>query len=109
MVNVKKEVIDMLHSYIKTVNVNSTLELYGAKRVVIGVTGGLATFSGGGNRFRFGNSNSFVNGISELEFPVIDGKSPSSLRCTYTSSDSVSVNVFISELGGVPSDDYWDL
>ncbi len=79
------------------------------KRVVIGVTGGIVILNGGTNRFRFGNSNSFINGISELEFPVIDGKSPSALKCTYVSSDSVSVNVFILELGGVPSDDYWDL
>ena len=99
----------MLHSYIKTFKANDTLELYGAKRVVIAVTGGIATFIGGVNSFRFGNTISFINSISELEFPVIDGKSPSSLRCTYVSSESVSINVFISELGGVPSDDYWSL
>lgn len=99
----------MVHSYIKTISVNDTIELYGAKRVVIAITGGIATFSGGVNNFRFGNSISFINSISELEFPVIDGKSPSSLRCTYVSSDSVSINVFISELGGVPSVDYWSL
>lgn len=99
----------MVHSYIKTISVNDTIELYGAKRVVIAITGGIATFSGGVNSFRFGNTISFINSISELEFPVIDGKSPSSLRCTYVSSDSVSINVFISELGGVPSVDYWSL
>lgn len=109
MVNVKKVVIDMVHSYIKTFSANDTLNLYGAKRVVIAVTGGIATFSGGVNVFRFGNSVSFINAISELEFPVIDGKSPSSLRCTYVSSDSVSINVCILELGGVPSYDYWSL
>ena len=99
----------MVHFYEKKVTNGDVLPLYGAKRVIIS-TSSQCTLIGGNNSIPIRTSLSGVNTIGALEFPVINGLSPNSVRIGYTTSTGDTyVSVFILELGGIPSDDYWDL
>ena len=98
----------MVHTYFQNVTKNPILNLYGAKRVIITSTANTQV-KAGSYTFQIGNSLAYVNTIAPLEFPVIDGKSPNSLIIDPTPTTEVYFRVFILELGGVPSDDYWDL
>nr|DAD85033.1 MAG TPA: hypothetical protein [Podoviridae sp. ctV3c15] len=45
-----------------------------------------------------------LSGMRTIEFPIIDGKSPS--RMLLSQGEATDIYVEIYELGGVPSDDY---
>ena len=98
----------MIHAFIQDISKNNIIPLYGAKRVIISTTLNL-TLTAGSNAFSIGQTLAYPNTIAPLEFPVINGKSPSYLQAPKDLTGNAYVRVIILELGGVPSDDYWDL
>ena len=98
----------MVHSFIQNIGKNKKVPLYGAKRVIIATTINFSALLGK-NILSVGQSYAYPNTIAPLEFPVINGKSPAYLTVPDTITTDEYLRVVILELGGVPSDDYWDL
>lgn len=97
----------MKHIYkIENVKAGDSIPIYGAKKIRFQSLGGSITIKL--------DSNLYVTSINIMQqtplyFPIIDGKSPSSVTILYVSAENLSLLVYIDELGGVPSDDYWKL
>lgn len=98
----------MIHAYIQNISKDVNIPLYGAKRVIITTTANI-NVTGGRNTFSIGQTLAYPNAIAPLEFPVINGKSPTHLTAPSGLTTDVYIRVVILELGGVPSDDYWKL
>ena len=97
----------MRHVYnITKINVNDKIPLFGAKTIRFRTTVGSCTLRFDDN---FYVSNIALNAQTPLHFPVIDGKSPLYATVVYISTDTVGLNMFIDELGGVPTENYWSL
>lgn len=108
----------MVHAYkfsYDTMELDSSrralLPLYGAKKVRFILNKPLALFfSLREHSFDLLKVNDLPEGVSaDYEFPVINGKSPSKLTLGSGFVSGNTIEIFISEYGGIPSDDYWEL
>lgn len=88
----------MMLAYHKNIVKGSYIDLYGAKKIYIRIDGS----------YYFGVINDskyvIISSGKIIEFPIIDGKSPS--KMLLQGGDGSHIYVEIYELGGVPSDDY---
>ena len=76
---------------------------YGLKKIKIKVDGGIAIIDNIGSI-----SSTNVNVLNDLQFPIIDGKSPNTFKIIYWSDSATALQIFIEEIGGVPDPNYFD-
>ena len=76
---------------------------YGLKKIKIKVDSGIVTIANIGN---IGSTN--INLLTDLQFPIIDGKSPNTFKILYWSDNTKEIQIFIEEIGGVPDPNYFD-
>lgn len=97
----------MILSYIcRNIKVGDIIPLKGAKKVLLRLGASGQVMLTDRNSITELAINNTTN-IMAYEFPIIDGKSPKEMRIKST-SENMSLYIHIQELGGVPSDDYFD-
>ena len=52
-------------------------------------------------------SSAPINTSTSVEFPIINGKSPNTFTTSYAGTETVTIYVFVEELGGTPDPEYF--
>ncbi len=52
-------------------------------------------------------STGAINTVTELEFPIINGKSPNTFTTSYAGDDTITIYLLVEEIGGLPDPDYF--
>lgn len=74
------------------------IPIYGAKKICLRVGNGYENCEINGSEYVI------LTGHRNIEFPIIDGKSPSRLYMQQGTATDIYVEIY--EFGGIPSDDY---